>query len=57
MLIGASLTVRNWAYEDEPDTAIHVEPIPAPPAGVAALTLLGLGAAGVRSWRKRNATD
>lgn len=55
VLIGASLTVRNWAYEDEPDTAIHVEPIPAPPAAVGALTLLGLGAAGVRSWRRARA--
>lgn len=55
MLIGASLTVRSWAYEDEPDTAIRVEAVPAPPAAVGALTLLGLGAAGVRSWRRARA--
>lgn len=52
-VLGLSMTVAAWAYETEVGKAIHVEPIPAPPAGVAALTLLGLGAAGVRSWRGR----
>lgn len=51
---GLGLKIRRWAYEDEPQTAIHVEPIPAPPAAVGALTLLGLGAAGMRAWRRRS---
>lgn len=50
---GLDLKITRWAYEDEPETAIHVEPIPAPPAAVGALTLLGLGAAGMRTWRGR----
>ena len=41
--VGPGLKVRAWAYNDEPGAAIHVEPIPAPPA-----------AAGVSqpSWRR-----
>ena len=49
--LGIDLKVLRWAYEDEPNTAIHVEAIPALPSGVAALMLLGLGAAGVRRLR------
>ncbi len=51
--VGPKLKIRAWAYEDEPGAAIHVEPIPAPPAALSALTMLGLGAAGMRAWRKR----
>jgi hypothetical protein len=54
-VLGLSMTVAAWAYETEVGKAIHVEPIPAPPAAVGALTLLGLGAAGVRSWRRARA--
>ena len=53
-LIGGSdpgIEVTQWWYEDEPDTEIHVTPVPS--SGIAALTLLGLGAAGVRRMRKR----
>lgn len=49
----AQLVIERWAYESEPNTAIHVDSIPAPPAGVAALSLLAMGAAGLRSHRKR----
>ncbi len=47
------LVIERWAYESEPNTPVHVNNIPAPPASVAALSLLAMGAAGVRSWRKR----
>jgi hypothetical protein len=47
------LEVTQWSYETDPDTPIHISAVPAPPAGVAALTLLGVGAAGLRGWRKR----
>jgi MYXO-CTERM domain-containing protein len=47
------LTVTEWTYESEPDTPIHVDEVPVPSSGIAALTLLGLGAAGVRRMRKR----
>lgn len=49
------IEVTQWWYEDEPDTEIHVTPVPA--SGVAALTLLGLGAAGLRRMRKRIETE
>ncbi len=48
------LEVADWWYEDEADTEIHVTPVPA--SGLAALTLLGLGAAGLRAQRIRKAT-
>lgn len=48
------LTITKWTYESEPDTPVHVDEIPVPSSGIAALTLLGLGAAGMRQWRKRN---
>lgn len=53
----AQLVIERWAYESEPNTEIHVNNIPAPPAAIPALTLLALGAAGVRRWRKRQATN
>lgn len=59
-----SATIKEWTYETEPETPIHVgsratdvEPVPLPPAIVPALTMLGMGAVGVRSWRKRKAQD
>lgn len=45
------IEIAQWWYEDEPDTEIHVTPLPS--SGIAALTLLGLGAAGLRAQRKR----
>lgn len=47
------LIISKWAYESEPDTPIHVDEVPAPSSSIAALTLLGLGAAGLRQARKR----
>lgn len=48
-----SITVNKWAYNDAAGQPVHVDPVPAPPAVVGALTLLGLGAAGMRKWRRR----
>lgn len=48
-----SITVDKWAYNDEAGQPVHVDPVPAPPAALSALTMLGLGAAGMRAWRKR----
>lgn len=47
------VVIERWAYESEPETAIHVDSIPAPPAALSGLTLLALGAAGMRQWRKQ----
>ena len=47
------LTINEWTYEDTPDTAVHVPDVPVPPSGLAALSLLAMGAAGMRSLRKR----
>lgn len=47
----AGIAITRWAYETDADTPIHVTPIPG--SGVAALTLLGLGAAGLRRQRRR----
>ena len=44
------VSITEWAYETEADTAIHI-PIPLP--GAHALGLLGLGAAGLMKWRQR----
>lgn len=49
----SSLTIEEWAYEDEAGKAIHVGSVPAPPAAAAGLTLLAMGAAGVRAHRRR----
>lgn len=51
------VVIERWAYESEPNTEIHVNNIPSPPAAIPALTLLAFGAAGVRRWRKRQATN
>lgn len=48
-----TLEVPRWWYEDEPDTEIHITPVPS--SGIAALTLLGFGAAGLRAQRRRKA--
>lgn len=42
-------TINRWAYNDTPDGSIAVIPEP----DTLSLTLLGLGAGGVRAWRKR----
>jgi hypothetical protein len=47
------VSITNWAFEDQPDTPIHVSSVPAPPAAVPALTLLAMGAAGLRRWRQK----
>ena len=50
-----ALTIQQWAYESEPDTAVAAGQVNAPASGLAALTLLGLGAAGLRRHRRRKA--
>ena len=42
------VTISEWAYNNTPNAPIHV-----PEPSTAALTLLGLGAAGIRAWRAR----
>ena len=50
------LTINEWTYEDTPDTAVHVPDVPVPPSGLAALSLLAMGAAGMRSlWKRKEA--
>ena len=51
-----SLTIEQWAYETTPDTDVIAGTVNAPSSGVAALTLLGLGAAGLRRWRGASKT-
>jgi hypothetical protein len=49
-----TVTISRWAYETTVDTPIHVGPIsPVPEPGTGALMLLGLGAAGLLTWRNR----
>jgi len=43
------VTITDWYYNDIPDASIHVVPEPS----TASLALIGLGAAGVRTWRRR----
>jgi hypothetical protein len=50
------VTISQWAYETDPDTAIHIAdgaaaPIPEPATHT--LMLLGFGAAGLLAWRRR----
>lgn len=49
------IEITSWAYEDQADTDIHITPVPS--SGVAALTMLAMGAAGVRGWRKRKTAE
>ena len=52
-----SVTIPEWTYETEDDTAVHAGTqgtvVPVPASIVPAITLLGLGAAGMRKWRKQ----
>ena len=61
-----TLVVHQWSYENTPDTPIHVfvpvpepepepepPPVPVPASIVPMVTLLGLGAAGLRRMRKQ----
>ena len=53
-----SVSIDEWTFDTNPDTPVHVgtraSEVPVPSSGIAALTLLGLGAAGLRAqrWRK-----
>ena len=47
------VSITKWAYESTPDTAIHIPSTVIPLPGAHALGLLGLGAAGLMSWRQR----
>jgi len=50
------VTIKEWAYNDTADTPIHIADTGAqqvPEPSTPALTLLGLGAAGLRAWRAR----
>ncbi len=52
-----TVTINRWAYNDVAGQSINVgqtsnvNPVPEP--GTLSLTLLGLGAGGVRTWRRR----
>jgi hypothetical protein len=53
---GGSITVIDWAWEDQPNTPVNAGFLPAPeppPAALTSLGLLALGAAGVRHRRRR----
>lgn len=63
-LEGTELTISEWAYDNEftaewtgenqvNGKSIHVGAVPAPPAAIPALTLLALGATGLRRMRRR----
>jgi hypothetical protein len=49
---GQNVTIKSWAYNDTPNAVVHV-----PEPSTAALTLLALGAAGLRSWRSRKTSN
>lgn len=46
-----TFTISEWAWEGEPGKPIHA--VPAPAAAVSGLSLLAMGAAGVRRQRRR----
>ena len=56
----ASVTIEEWTYSDTPGDSVHiptrsddVEPVPLPSSALPALTVLAMGAAGMRAMRKR----
>ncbi|WOO43473.1 PEP-CTERM sorting domain-containing protein [Rubellicoccus peritrichatus] len=48
-----AVRITEWAYETTPGTAIEAGAIPEPETMAVGLGLLALGAAGLRTWRKR----
>lgn len=48
-------TIKQWTYETEPDTPVHVGAVPVPAMLAPSLALLAFGAAGVRRWREGKA--
>ncbi|MGJ3241610.1 MAG: hypothetical protein ACFE0O_01445 [Opitutales bacterium] len=60
-LTNTTLTILQWSWEADNNTAIQVgttgaNPIPEPATTAAGLGLLALGAAGLRCWRKKQPT-
>jgi hypothetical protein len=60
--VNGIVTIDRWAYESTPNTPVHVTAIAdnvttIPEPGTASLTLLGLGAGGVRAWRARKKAE
>lgn len=56
----SSVTIEEWTYSDTPGESVHiptrsddVEPVPLPSSALPALTMLAMGAAGMRAMRKR----
>jgi hypothetical protein len=49
------VSITEWAYEDEANTAIHIADVrsPSPVPEPSSLALLGLGASGLLGWRRR----
>lgn len=55
-LTAGIVAIKEWAYNDMPNGSIHIADTGAqqvPEPSTPALTLLGLGAAGLRAWRAR----
>ena len=57
--VGDGLVIQEWTYDDVADEAVHVGSreavVPVPPSALPAITMLALGAAGLRRLRKGKA--
>lgn len=51
------LTVVEWAYENDPNTALLAGVVPVPEPGTLSLSLLAMGSAGVIALRRRRQTQ
>ncbi len=55
-IVNGIVTLEKWAYNDTPDGQVHVENITGstvPEPSTLSLALIGMGAGGVRAWRRR----